>query len=118
MKKIFNIILILCGFYTLEAQTLEGDTILLSTKMFTDERQIILFSNLEGWRFHKGHDPLWSNKNIDASRWVKMKPNELNIHHANHTGRAEGWFRIHFKLDSSFAGIPIGFRKGSWVAVD
>ncbi|MDX2071805.1 MAG: ATP-binding protein [Haliscomenobacter sp.] len=118
MKKILHLILTLVVYSTLGAQTLDGDTVLLSTKMFTDERQIILLSDLEGWRFHKGNDPLWSSKNMDASRWAKMKPTELNIQHANQDGRAEGWFRMHFKLDSSFTGIPIGFRKGSWAAID
>ncbi len=94
------------------------DTVIsLSPAMFA-RNQDILIATLDGWRFRDGHDSTWANKDIDLTGWKKFKPADLNPKNANKNGQAEGWFRLHFKLDSSFGNMRLGLRFYCWAAID
>jgi signal transduction histidine kinase len=80
--------------------------------------QIIPLSPIDGWLFRKGNDTSWAAKQLNTSDWIKLKPTELSAKNADESGKAEGWFRFKFRLDSNFANMPIGFRRGGWAATD
>ena len=65
-----------------------------------------------------GNDLSWANKKLEDRDWERMNPTGLSARYADKTGRAEGWFRLKFQLDSSFHDIPIGVRRGTWAATD
>jgi hypothetical protein len=80
--------------------------------------QMIPLSPIDGWLFRKGNDTSWAAKQLNISDWVKLKPTELSAKNADESGKAEGWFRFNFRLESNFASMPIGFRRGGWAATD
>lgn len=89
----------------------------LSARLF-DGRQRIALAPLDGWLFHQGSDQSWANTGLDVSGWKAMKPTELSTNMEDATGRVEGWFRLKFVLDSSFADVPLGFSRNLWAATD
>ena len=89
----------------------------LSAKMFAED-QLIPLSPMDGWLFKKGNDTSWAKKVLNTSDWIKLKPTELSAKYADETGKAEGWFRLSFRMDNDFANMPAGFRRGCWAATD
>jgi signal transduction histidine kinase len=83
-----------------------------------DQRQLILLAPLEGWVFKRGNDPTWAGEGIPTTDWIKFKPTELSSKLADKNGRAEGWFRLRFKLDNDLSGLGLGIRRGCWAATD
>jgi signal transduction histidine kinase len=90
----------------------------LSTKMFDKNNWVILLSPMKGWLFKEGNNQSWANKDITLDGWKKMSPTELSAKYADKSGKAEGWFRFKFELDSSFHNFLVGFRRGCWAATD
>src|SRR4029453_14744873 len=77
------------------------DTLItFSTKMF-NVHQLINLSPLKGWFFKSGNDLAWAKKKIEVNGWERMNPLGLSARFADKTGKAEGWFRLKFQLDSS-----------------
>jgi two-component system, NtrC family, sensor kinase len=96
----------------------QDTTVVLSTKMFDKTNQQILLAAKDGWIFKQGNDTAWAKKDLDISGWKKLKPTEISAKLADKNGRAEGWFRIKIKPDSSFRNESIDFSISSWAAVD
>jgi signal transduction histidine kinase len=86
--------------------------------MFDKTSQQILLAPRDGWIFKQGNDTAWAKKDLDISGWKKLKPTEISAKLADKNGRAEGWFRIKIKPDSSFRKESFGFSISSWAAVD
>jgi signal transduction histidine kinase len=83
-----------------------------------DARQQILLAPMDGWVFKEGNDSSWADPELNTRMWLRVKPPELSSRYADKTGRVEGWFRLRFKLDKDFAGLPLGIRRGGWAATD
>jgi signal transduction histidine kinase len=96
----------------------QDTTVVLSTKMFDKTSQQLLLAAKDGWIFKQGNDTAWAKKDLDISGWKKLKPTEISAKLADKNGRAEGWFRIKIKPDSSFRNESFGFSISSWAAVD
>lgn len=92
--------------------------VVLDTSMFDKIYQYIDLSLLDGWIFHEGNNLKWSAKDMDNTGWKKFSPNALSVKDADKSGRAEGWFRLRFKLDSSFSNIPFTMQLDKWMAKD
>ena len=107
--------LLLCTFNFCKAQ---DTTILLSPSMFGQTSQEIIISQMDGWLFKEGNDTSWAGKIIDNTGWKKLKPTELTAKYADKNGRAEGWFRLKLKLDTSFGDMPLQYRILTWAAAD
>ncbi|WP_221393680.1 hypothetical protein [Dyadobacter sp. NIV53] len=95
----------------------QDTTLVLNTSMF-EPKQDINLSSLDRWIYHEGNNINWAERNINAAEWQRLKPADLSVKYADKTGRAEGWFRLKFRLDSTFEGLPLAFDKNSWAAVD
>jgi len=104
-------------FLAFEFGMAQDSLVILTAKMF-DNKQVILLSPMDGWLFKPGNDLSWVNKDLEVRDWKRMNPTGLSAIYADKTGRAEGWFRLKFQLDSSFHDIPIGVRRGTWAATD
>ncbi len=92
-------------------------SVILSTDMFHTHQRLFL-APLDGWLFKQGNDSAWSEENIDLTGWKKFRPDELNAHMEDASGRVEGWFRIRIKPDSSFIGMPLTINRNLWAATD
>jgi two-component system NtrC family sensor kinase len=98
--------------------TAQDSTVVLSTSMFYKDWQAIGLTSFSGWVFKKGNDTNWAKKNIDTTEWKKFNPTQLTIKNADKNGRVEGWFRIRFRLDSSFKNFPLRISTSNWAATD
>ena len=116
MKR-FKIILFFL-FFGVNFCKAQDTAVVLSTNMFGKTNQQIFLATKDGWIFKKGNDTAWAKKDLDTKGWRKLKPTELSAKLADKNGRAEGWFRIKIKPDSSFTNMPIVFSSASWAAVD
>ncbi|HLX90535.1 MAG TPA: ATP-binding protein [Puia sp.] len=96
----------------------QDSALLLSHSMFSKDFGLILIAEANGWLFKSGNDTGWAKKDIDITSWKKLKPTEISDSLADKLGKAEGWFRIKVKPDSSFRGEAIGFNIDSWAATD
>ena len=114
-SKLFYSILFLCIINLCKAQ---GSAIVLDTSMFDINFQTISLTGLNGWIFKEGNDINWANSNIDTNGWIKMDPPGLTIKNADKNGKVEGWFRLKFRLDSSFRNFPIGIFSIRFAASD
>lgn len=113
-SKLFCLILFLLALSFCEAQK----TVVLDTSMFDKNYQTIFLGGLDGWIFHEGNDLHWAAKNVDTTGWEKYTAKALFLKNTDHNGRAEGWFRLRFSLDSSFSNIPIALHLNRWLAMD
>ena len=96
----------------------QDTAVLVSTSMFDKSSEQILLAGEEGWIFKQGNDTAWARKDIDVTGWKKLKPIELSANIADKNGKAEGWFRIKVKPDSSFKNHLLNFKIESWAAID
>jgi len=96
----------------------QDTTVVLDTSMFDVNFQTINLSGTNGWIFKEGNDTDWARKDISTVDWKKFNPTQLTIENADENGRVEGWFRIRFRLDSSFQNQPVGIAMGRWAATD
>ena len=114
-RKLFFSILFLLLISFCRAQ---DSTVVLSASMFDKYFQIIPLTATDGWIFKEGNDTNWAKKDISTAGWKKLNPTELSIKNADKNGKAEGWFRIRLRLDSSFQNLPVGIQMGRWAATD
>ena len=113
-KLFFSILsLLLLGFCSAQ-----DSTVVLSASMFDKYFQVIPLTAKDGWIFNEGNDTTWARKDISTSDWKKLNPTQLTIKNADKDGKAEGWFRIRFRLDNSFQNMPVGIQMGRWAATD
>jgi signal transduction histidine kinase len=89
----------------------------LSPDQFRSHQRIIL-APLDGWVFHKGHNPDWANPDFNTNDWSQLNPTALNPEMADDSGRIEGWYRIRIKLENSFKGMPLAISRQLWAATD
>jgi len=86
--------------------------------MFDVNFQTIALTGFNGWIFKAGNDTAWANNDIDTKGWIKFNPTQLTVKNADKNGRVEGWFRLKFRLDSSFKNFPVGISSARFVASD
>ena len=115
MKFLKITVLLLLSVQLCKAQ---DSVVVLSTKMFDKTNDAILLAAKDGWIFKQGNDTSWAKKDLDITGWKKFKPTEISAKLADKNGRAEGWFRIKIKPDSTFRNVPIDFSSNSWAAMD
>ena len=96
----------------------QDSVINISTKNYHLPSDGSNIGNLDGWFFHKGNNTNWAKETIDLSSWRKLKPANLSYKYADNNGRAEGWFRIKIRIDSSLGNREFGFRLASLAATD
>ena len=114
MKQLITIIFAL---WSLANGFAQDTVVFLSTSDFESHQQLFL-APLDGWIFQQGNDPNWANEKVDTSDWEKMNPTQLSTALEDRFGRIEGWFRLKFKLDHSFKGLPLGISRHLWAASD
>jgi len=107
----------LCFFIGIHHSIGQDTAVIFSTTMF-DDNQVIYLSSINGWLFKSGNDVSWASNDLDIRGWENMNPAALSAKYTDKNGRAEGWFRLKFKLDGSLRNIPIGVRRGAWAATD
>ena len=90
----------------------------ISSSMFTKTSSQFFISETDGWIFNQGSDTNWAKKDIDITGWKKLKPVELSANYADKNGKAECWFRIKIKPDSTLGSQMLGIKLGSWAASD
>jgi len=95
----------------------QDQVVVLSTDMFQSHQRLKL-APLDGWLFKKGSDTAWASPDFETSDWDTLKPLNLSKEMEDANGRVEGWFRLSFKLDSSFAGLPLYISRNLWAATD
>ena len=116
MKLMNNLFLFLiCFLWTPSAQ--DSSVVELSKNMFESHQRLNLAS-LDGWIFKEGNSPNRADPELDVSDWKSFRPVELSAEMEDGTGRLEGWFRISFKLDSTFSGMPLAISRDLWAATD
>ena len=113
MKYIKTYLLLLLSFYGKGQDT----TVIFTTEMAGKDGYIIL-GEIDGWVFRKGNDTNWANNIIDSSGWQKLKPSTLSKHHADKSGKLEGWLRLKFKIDTSFRDELLEIYPYTWAATD
>jgi signal transduction histidine kinase len=113
MKKLTIIFILFCQ---LTAWSQEK-TVVLSASLFNEHNEIQL-ADLEGWIFHHGHDPSWSEPGLDVSDWQEFKPTQLSPELEDEDNKVEGWFRIKIKLDDSFGKEEFYLERQLWAATD
>jgi len=96
----------------------QDSTVVLSASMFDKYFQVIPLTAKGGWIFKEGNDTTWARKDISTKDWKKFNPTQLTIENVDKNGKAEGWFRIRLRLDSSFQDLPVGIQMGRWAATD
>jgi two-component system NtrC family sensor kinase len=69
------------------------------------------------WVFKKGNDVSWAATSLDTKEWKKMPPYKL-YSTVDASGKAEGWFRLKIKTDSSLSGMPLRLYSMTWGASD
>ena len=100
------------------ATTKSQDTIVvLSAKQF-DKFDQLGIAAYKGWVYHAGNNKAWAQKEVNTSAWQKRNPFDVNAKDANKTGRAEGWFRIKVRIDSSLASKALKMSFSSYAATD
>ncbi len=114
-KYIFLVPALVLSLCAINSAYSQDTTVVLSTDMF-DAEHVIYLSNLDGWVFRPGHDPAWADPDLDTLDWEVLKPSDLTTDRADESGLIEGWFRFRFQLDSTFAGLPLGWRSGTFGA--
>ncbi|MGA0555133.1 ATP-binding protein [Larkinella sp. VNQ87] len=80
--------------------------------------QLVNLAELNGWLFSAGHNPAWANPGTSSATWRAFKPADLSVRNADEQGKVEGWFRLNIQLDSTWRGMALGLRNGSWAAAD
>ena len=86
--------------------------------MYDKSFEQITLSSLNGWLFKEGNDAEWAKKDIDLNGWEKLNPPELSANYADKNGKAECWFRIKIKIDTTFEYDNFGFKIEAWAATD
>ncbi|WP_227686845.1 ATP-binding protein [Spirosoma arboris] len=88
------------------------------TTLVLDTAQLINLSRLDGWVYAPGHNPDWAKPTVNSGNWRRFKPADLSIKDADKNGKVEGWFRLNIRLDSTWEGMDLGVRNGTWAATD
>ena len=114
MKRLLILLIWLMLPAVLSAQE---EVVELSTDMF-EQHQRLQLATLEGWIFQQGNNPSWVEPEFNPSGWASLRPEQLSAEMEDTSGRLEGWFRISFKLDSSFTGMPLAISRDLWAATD
>ncbi|TVP98922.1 MAG: hypothetical protein EA359_17675, partial [Balneolaceae bacterium] len=83
-----------------------------------DDQQVIWLGSLDGWLFKPGNNPDWADPDADTGDWKPFRPADLSFDLADENGLFHGWFRLKFRIDSTLADIPLGWRSGTFGAMD
>ncbi|GAB3713735.1 hypothetical protein GCM10027592_53190 [Spirosoma flavus] len=95
----------------------QDTTVTLTERMF-DSNQLINLSSMRGWVFKAGHNPVWASPGLNTVDWSQRMPSTLSVRDTDKTGRAEGWFRLAIRLDSTVSDMQIGAFSFCWAAMD
>jgi two-component system NtrC family sensor kinase len=114
MKSFFKILLLLL----LPAAALAQDSVATITAGVFNEYGQYYIVKADGWLFKQGNDTTWARKDINTKGWQKMAPAELTAKYADKNGRAEGWFRVKFKIGDTFTDGRLGVKSAWWAAED
>ncbi len=82
-----------------------GNVVELKKSDLNPKDKIIYIS--DSWQFKAGDNPQWASPQFNDSTWQKtstyLGPSELSFI----DWKGIGWFRFHFKVDSSLVGYPL-----------
>jgi signal transduction histidine kinase len=84
--------------------------------MFSND--VLYLPNMDEWIFQKGHNPVFSNTNLDVSSWKPMTQDEILSIKLDENRSFEGWFRVKFELDSSLLHEPLYIFSTNTAATD
>lgn len=92
------------------------DNVVVLTKDMI-ENDVIQLGQLDGWRYLPGDAPNGAEPGLDLSEWQLLRPADLSEDYLNEDGAIVGWFRLTFRLDSTFVDTPLFWRIGTWGAI-
>lgn len=115
MKGLWTLLLLSMPWTT---SSLAQDTTLTLTSSLLDADQHLDLATSPGWVFKAGHNSHWATPSLNTAGWTHRRPADLSANDADPAGRAEGWFRLRLRLDSTFQGMPLGIYNYSWAAAD
>ena len=95
-----------------------GQDELLITKEMLGKNELLVLDEKDGWMFRPGNDSTWAKKDLNMSGWQKFNPTQLSVKNADQSGRAEGWFRLKIRVDTSLRNFPLYIEKDSWDAAE
>jgi signal transduction histidine kinase len=114
MKKFLKIAL----FLLLPVATMAQDSVATITPGVFNEYGLYSIVKADGWLFKQGSDTAWARKDVNTIGWQKLSPAKLSVKYADKNGRAEGWFRLKFKIGSLFTENALGVKSIWWAAED
>ena len=79
----------------------QDSTLVIEPTDFDKTNGSVIISNNSHWIFKKGNHASWAEKGIDTSGWMKLNPQQIKTDLADESGKAEGWFRLGFKMDTT-----------------
>ncbi len=95
----------------------QDEVLVLSKDMFQSHQRLKL-APLDGWLFQKGNNSKWASPDLETTDWDSLRLLDLSKDMEDENGRIEGWFRLAFKLDSSFTGTPLYISRNLWAATE
>lgn len=111
-NKIFQItcwgfmLLLICSNLPLAALAQSANSVVTLSKSDINQDDNIIYIS-DTWLFKPGDNHRWSNPQYNDSTWQKMStylgPSDLSFI----DWEGIGWFRFHFKVDSSLVGYPL-----------
>jgi signal transduction histidine kinase len=96
----------------------QDTTINVTPGMLHPVEKIIRLGDIYGWLFKTGNDSTWAKKYLNTTGWKKMRPSELLTQMPDKNGKLECWFRIKFRLDTSFGNMSLYLVTAVWGATD
>jgi two-component system NtrC family sensor kinase len=88
--------------------------VILDTLMFPKDFQLISLVTLNECMFRERKDLGYTGKEADSMSWKQFSATMISVKN----GRAEGWLRLQFSLDSSFVTYPVCLFLDNWMAKD
>ena len=79
--------------------TFKDGVVVLNQNRFSPDREIFIADNF--WKYHSGDKPEWAEANFDDSSWQTVDSYLRWKDSPELKWKNVGWFRLHFKADSS-----------------
>lgn len=123
MKRLLVTLLLLLVWYV-DGKASRSDTLYLTRDSLDYYRRVN-----HKWLFHPGDDTAMAQPGYDDSKWASVLPGLNASLYPEYQKDSIGWFRLHFKIDSTLAGKAIAisltqygasetYLDGKKVAVD
>ena len=100
--------LIIWSLVSFQASWSQEDVVTLNQELLKVENRSAYHGLSEPkWKFKKGSELDWKDRDFDDSDWEQIGPGSISIDKAEDDGALEGWFRLKIKADSTLNSIPV-----------